>query len=143
MFHGNPVITVVGNLVSDPEVKFTQGGHALANFSVVTSDSKRGADGSYEDVNTSFWNCVAWRRTAENLAESDLHKGDKVILIGTIHQESWETKEGEKRSGYKVTADHIGPALDFRTVSVNRPTRSTEAKAGAWAATDGDAGAPF
>lgn len=143
MFHGNPVITIAGNLVSEPEVKFTSGGHALATFSVVTNDSKRGADGSYEDVDTSFWNCVAWRRTAENLAESGLQKGDKVILIGTIRQENWETKEGEKRHGYKVTADHIGPALDFRTVEIKRPTRSTTAKADAFAAADDASGAPF
>ena len=143
MFHGNPVITIIGNLVSDPDVRFTSGGHALASFSVVTNDSKRGADGTYEDVDTSFWNCVAWRRVAENLAESDLHKGDKVILVGTIRQENWETKEGEKRSGYKVTADHIGPALDYRTVAVRRPTQQgTKVEADAFAAAD-DGEAPF
>jgi len=129
MFHGNPVITVVGGLVSPPEVKFTANGHALAVFSLVTVDRRRTETGGYEDVDKTYWDCVAWRRTAENLADSDLQPGDKVIVVGQVKQEHWETKEGEKRSKYKVTADHVGVGLDFRSVTVKRTERTTASAA--------------
>lgn len=129
MFHGNPSITLVGGLVAPPEVKFTSGGHALATFSVVTVDRRRTETGGWEDVDKTYWNCAAWRRTAENLVDCDLQPGDKVIVVGQVRQEHWENAEGEKRSAYKVTADHVGVGLDYRSVSVKRAERTTTAEA--------------
>jgi single-strand DNA-binding protein len=142
VFIGNPVVTIVGGLVATPEVKFTPGGHALAAFTLVSTDRKRMESGAWEDVDKTYWNCVAWRRTAENLAESDLKPGDKVIAIGVVRQENWEDKEGNKRSTMKFTAEHVGVALDYNSVSVKRADRSATPSTGTpadpWAASDDD-----
>ena len=95
-------ITIIGNLVADPELKFTQNAKALATFTVVSSKSVKKPDGTWENTDTTFWDIKAWGKTAENVADA-LRKGVAVIVSGTAVQESWEDKNtGAKRS--KITS---------------------------------------
>lgn len=111
-------ITIAGNLIADPELKFTQSGKAVATFTVVSSKSSKKEDGTWENTDTTFWNIKAWGKTAENIADS-LRKGVSVIVSGTAVQESWEDKNtGEKRSKISVTAWNVGADLKRHNYSV-------------------------
>ena len=113
-------VTLIGNLVADPELKFTQQGKGLVKFTVVTADRYKNADGVWEDRNTTFWNCVAWDALAEHIADS-LAKGDKAIVYGKSYQKSWEDdKTGEKRSRTEVEAKEVGAAMTRATVRITR-----------------------
>jgi single-strand DNA-binding protein len=104
-------ITITGNLTNDPELRFTPGGDAVANFTV--ADTERVFDrqaNDWKDGNKNFWRCAAWKGTAENVAES-LVKGSAVVLVGKVITRNWETKEGEKRSSMEVRVEAIGPDL--------------------------------
>jgi single-strand DNA-binding protein len=115
-------VNLVGRLTSDPELRFSANGTAVAKFSVVTSRRTKDQSGEWVDVDTSFWDCVAFKQTAENIAES-LTKGTAVIVVGKAAQRTWETKEGEKRRSIEVTVDEIGPSLRFATAKVNKTQR--------------------
>lgn len=107
----NPVITIVGNLAQDPELKFTQSGKAVCKFTVVTSRSVKDDAGNWESKDTTFWNISAWDKLAENIAES-LEKGDEAIVVGVAYTAEWEDKNtGEKRSRIEVTANSVGLGL--------------------------------
>ena len=117
-------ITIVGNLVADPELKFTQNAKALATFTVVSSKSVKNADGTWENTDTTFWDIKAWGKTAENVAEA-LRKGVSVVVSGTAVQESWEDKNtGQKRSKITVTAWSVGADLKRHTYHVPVVERS-------------------
>jgi single-strand DNA-binding protein len=112
--------TIVGNLVEDPEVRFTQNGIAVTNLRVAVTQRIQ-QDGQWRDGDTSFFKINVWRGQAEHLAES-LAKGDRVMVTGRLRQRSWETPEGEKRSVTKIEADEVGASLKWATAKVERAT---------------------
>lgn len=121
-----PVITVVGNLTADPELRFTQSGTAVANFSVAnTPRTFDRASGGYKDGQTLFMRCVVWQDAAENVAES-LHKGMRVIAYGRLKQRNFETREGEKRSAVELEIDAVGPDLRWQVATVTKAGRGNE-----------------
>src|SRR6187431_2942351 len=121
---GETVITVVGNLTDDPELRFTSSGAAVANFTVASTPrffDKQTND--WKDGDALFLRCSIWRQAAENVAES-LTKGARVIVQGRLKQRSYETREGEKRTVVEVEVDEIGPSLRYATAKVNKASRS-------------------
>lgn len=121
---GETVITLVGNLTSDPELRFTPNGAAVANFTVAstprTFDRK---SGEFRDGETLFMRCSLWRDAAENVAES-LSRGTRVIVQGRLKSRSFETKEGERRTVMELDVDEIGPSLRFAKAQVSKVERS-------------------
>jgi len=115
--------TIVGNLVDDPELRFTHNGTAVANLRVAVTQRIQ-QDGEWRDGDTSFLKVNVWRGQAEHLAES-LGKGDRVMVTGRLRQRSWETPEGEKRSVAEIEADEVGASLKFATAKVERTTERT------------------
>src|SRR5207248_8335802 len=120
---GDTVITVVGNLTSDPELRFTPSGAAVANFTVAsTPRTLDRASGEWKDGEALFLRCNIWRQAAENVAES-LTRGARVVVQGRLKQRSFETKEGEKRTVVELEVDEIGPSLRYATAKVNKVSR--------------------
>ena len=120
---GETVITVVGNLTADPELRFTPSGAAVANFTVASTPRTFDKNSNeWKDGEALFLRCSVWRQAAENVAES-LHKGTAVIVQGRLKQRSYETKEGEKRTVYELDVDEVGPSLKFATAKVNKTSR--------------------
>ncbi len=117
-----PRIELEGNLVADPELRFTASGKAVANFRVATSERKKQGD-EWIDGDECFLDCSIWDKAAENLTES-LTVGAKVIVTGRLRQRSYETNSGEKRTVYEVKCDSVGPSLRNATAKVNRAERS-------------------
>lgn len=121
---GETVITVVGNLTNDPELRFTPSGAAVANFTVAsTPRTLDRTTNEWKDGEALFLRCSLWRQAAENVAES-LQKGMRVIVQGRLKQRSYDTKEGEKRTVIELEVDEIGPSLKYATAKVNRTQRS-------------------
>jgi single-strand DNA-binding protein len=121
---GDTVITVVGNLTDDPELRFTSSGAAVANFTVASTprffDKQTN---EWKDGDALFLRCSIWRQAAENVAES-LSKGARVIVQGRLKQRSYETREGERRTVYELDVDEVGPSLRYATAKVSKVTRS-------------------
>ena len=121
---GDTIMTVIGNLTADPELRFTASGAAVANFTVAsTPRTFDRASGEWKDGEALFLRCNIWRQAAENVAES-LTRGSRVIVNGRLKQRSFETKEGEKRTVIELEVDEIGPSLRYATAKVNRAQRS-------------------
>ena len=117
-------ITVIGNLVSDPELRFTPSGSPVANFTVASTPRTFDKNSNeWKDGESLFLRCSVWRETAENVAES-LTKGMRVILSGDLKQRSYETKEGEKRTVIELEVQEVGPSLKYANAKVNRTQRS-------------------
>ena len=112
--------SIVGNLVDDPELRFTSSGIAVANLRVAVTQRIQ-QDGEWRDGDTSFLKVNVWRGQAEHLADS-LAKGDRVMVTGRLRQRSWETPEGDKRSVTKIEADEVGASLKWATAKVERAT---------------------
>jgi single-strand DNA-binding protein len=112
--------TIVGNLVEDPEVRFTNTGIAVTNLRVAVTQRVQ-QDGQWRDGETSFFKVNVWRGQAEHLAES-LGKGHRVMVTGRLRQRSWETPDGDKRSVTEIEADEVGASLKFATAKVERAT---------------------
>jgi single-strand DNA-binding protein len=110
--------TIVGNLVDDPELRFTSSGIAVANMRVAVTQRIQ-QDGEWRDGDTSFLRVNVWRGQAEHLADS-LSKGDRVMVTGRLRQRTWETPEGEKRSVTEIEADEVGASLKFAIAKVER-----------------------
>jgi single-strand DNA-binding protein len=110
--------TIIGNLVEDPEVRFTQSGIAVTNLRVAVTQRVQ-QDGQWRDGDTSFFKVNVWRDQAEHLAES-LGKGDRVMVTGRRRQRSWETPEGDKRSVTELEADEVGASLKWAAAKVER-----------------------
>lgn len=126
---GETIITVVGNLTSDPELRYTQTGLAVANFTIAsTPRSFDKATNDYKDGDPLFLRASVWREFAEHVAGS-LHKGSRVIATGRLKQRSYETKEGEKRTSIELEVDEIGPSLRYATAQVTRAASSRDAGA--------------
>ena len=118
---GNTV-ELVGNLTRDPELRFTPNGAPVANFGLAVNRRWRNQQTNEWEEQTSFFDVVAWRDLAENVAES-LTRGTRVMVVGRLEQRPWETQEGEKRSRVEVIADEIGPSLRWATAQVVRSER--------------------
>ena len=115
-------ITIVGNLVEDPSLRFTPSGAAVANFTVAsTPRTFNKASNEWEDGNTLFLPCSIWRDAAEHCAES-LTKGTRVIVQGRLQQRSYDDREGNKRTVFEVDVDEVGPSLRYATAVVTRAT---------------------
>src|SRR5881398_2063605 len=121
---GETVITVVGNLVDDPELRFTPSGAAVAKFRVASTPRTFDRQtNEWKDGESLFLTCSVWRQAAENVAES-LQRGMRVIVQGRLKQRSYETREGEKRTVIELEVDEIGPSLRYATAKVQRMNRS-------------------
>lgn len=115
-------VHMTGNLTRDPELRFTASGVALATFGLAVNRRRKVGDDWEDEV--SFFDVVAWRDLAENVAES-LTKGTRVVVVGTLAQRSWETDTGDKRSRVEVVADEVGPSLRWASAQVARNERKT------------------
>jgi len=121
---GETVVTVIGNLTGDPELRFTPSGAAVANFTVASTPRTFDRQSNeFKDGDTLFMRCSIWREAAENVAES-LTKGTRVIASGRLVQRSYETREGEKRTVVELQVDEIGPSLRYASAKVTRAQRS-------------------
>src|SRR5205809_6988978 len=124
---GETVITVVGNLVDDPELRFTPSGAAVAKFRVASTPRTFDRQtNEWKDGEALFLRCSVWRQAAENVAES-LQRGTRVVVSGRLKQRSFETREGEKRTVIELDVDEIGPSLRYATAKVNRTQRGSSA----------------
>ena len=125
MAAGDTAITIAGNLVDDPELRFTPAGQPVARFRVASTPRFRdNATGEWKDGDSLFLTCNVWRQAAENVAES-LTRGMRVIVSGRLRQRSYETKEGEKRTVYEIEVDDVGPSLRNASAKVNKVARSS------------------
>ncbi len=125
---GETVITVVGNLTSDPELRYTQNGLAVANFTIASTPRNFDrASSEWKDGEALFLRASVWREFAEHVAGS-LTKGSRVIATGRLKQRSYETKEGEKRTTIELEIDEIGPSLRYATAQVSRAAGGSGAK---------------
>jgi single-strand DNA-binding protein len=115
-------VTLIGNLVDDPELRFTPSGVAMAKIRMAVNRRWRGNDGEWQE-DTSFFTGTVWREQAESAAES-LQKGARVIVTGRLEQRTWETDQGDKRSVVEIQIDEIGPSLRWATATVNKTARS-------------------
>src|SRR6187399_825 len=121
---GETIITVVGNLVDDPELRFTPSGAAVANFRIASTPRTFDKQtNEWKDGDALFLSCAIWRQAAENVAES-LQKGMRVVVQGRLKQRSYETREGEKRTVYELDVEEVGPSLKYATAKVTRTQRS-------------------
>ena len=124
MAAGDTQITIAGNLVDDPELRFTPSGQPVAKFRVASTPRFLDKNtNEWKDGDSLFLTCNVWRQAAENVAES-LTRGMRVIVSGRLRQRSYETKEGEKRTVYEVEVDDVGPSLRNASAKVNRVARS-------------------
>jgi single-strand DNA-binding protein len=122
---GETVITVVGNLTSDPELRFTPSGAAVASFTVASTPRTFDRQSNeWKDGEALFLRCSIWRQAAENVAES-LTRGMRVVVQGRLKQRSFETREGEKRTVIELDVDEVGPSLRYATAKVNRTQRGS------------------
>ena len=121
---GDTVITVIGNLTADPELRWTQSGAAVADFTVASTPRTYDRNaGEWRDGDTLFMRCSVWRETAENVAES-LRKGMRVIVQGRLTQRSYDTQQGERRTVVELQVDEVGPSLRRARAQVTRTTHS-------------------
>lgn len=141
---GETVITIVGNLTADPELRYTQSGIAVANFTIASTPRNYDqASNTWKDGEALFMRSNAWRELGEHVAGS-LTKGTRVIATGQLKQKTYETKEGEKRTSIELEIHEIGPSLRYATAAVTRAASSREGapdEPEGWAAPD-DADAP-
>lgn len=123
MAQGDVNITIVGNIVADPELRFTQTGAAVATFRVASTPRRYDSQtNQWVDGEAMFLSCNIWRQAAENVAET-LTKGMRVIVTGRLRQRSYETREGERRTVMELEVDEVGPSLRYATAQVNRNPR--------------------
>jgi single-strand DNA-binding protein len=124
MAAGDTQITIAGNLVDDPELRYTPTGQAVANFRVASTPRFLDkATNEWKDGDSLFLTCNVWRQAAENVAES-LQRGMRVIVTGRLKQRSYETREGEKRTVYEVEVDDVGPSMRNASAKVTKSNRS-------------------
>jgi single-strand DNA-binding protein len=120
---GETVITIIGNLTNDPELRFTPSGAAVANFTVASTPRTFDRQSNeWKDGETLFMRCSVWREAAENVAES-LTRGTRVIVSGRLRSRTYDTKEGEKRTVVELEVDEVGPSLRYATTKVSKTAR--------------------
>lgn len=122
---GETMVTVVGNLTADPELRFTPAGSAVANFTIASTPRQFDREsGTWRDGDAMFLRCSIWRQYAENVAES-LVRGTRVVVHGRLRQRSYDTKEGEKRTVVELEVDEVAPSLRYATAAVKKLSRAT------------------
>lgn len=122
---GDTYLTIIGNLIADPELRYTNSGAPVANFTVASTPRTFDRETrEWKDGETLFMRCSVWRDYAENVAES-LTKGARVIVYGRIVQRNWESQQGERRSSIEMQVEEVGPALRFATAKVDRASRGS------------------
>ena len=127
---GDTIITVIGNLTSDPELRWTPSGAAVANFTIASTPRTLDRQTQeWKDGEALFLRCSVWRQAAEHVAES-LTRGSRVMAQGRLKQRSYETKEGENRTVIELEVDEIGPSLRYATATVARAARSGDGPGG-------------
>jgi single-strand DNA-binding protein len=127
---GETIITVVGNLTADPELRFTPSGAAVASFTIASTPRTYDRNtNEWKDGEALFLRCSIWRQAAENVAES-LTRGMRVIASGRLKQRSYETREGEKRTVIELDVDEIGPSLKYAAAKVNKTQRGSSSGGG-------------
>jgi single-strand DNA-binding protein len=127
---GETVITVVGNLTADPELRFTPSGAAVASFTIASTPRTFDRNSNeWKDGEALFLRCSIWRQAAENVAES-LTRGMRVVAQGRLKQRSYETREGEKRTVVEMEVEEVGPSLKYATAKVNRTQRGSSSGGG-------------
>ncbi|MDP8957177.1 MAG: single-stranded DNA-binding protein [Actinomycetota bacterium] len=119
-------VMIVGNVTRDPELRYTPNGAALVKFGVAVSRRVRDESGQWKDADTSFFDVTAWRTLAENVAES-ITQGSRVVVVGRLRTNSWETPEGERRSKVEIEAEEVAPSLKWATAKVERQGRGAAA----------------
>ena len=140
MAAGDTQITIIGNLVGDPELRYTPTGQAVATFRVASTPRYMDrTTNEWKDGDSLFLSCNVWRQAAENVAES-LQRGMRVIVSGRLRQRSYETKEGEKRTVYEVEVDEVGPSLRNASAKVTRSSRSAGSGFGGQSGSGGQGG---
>jgi single-strand DNA-binding protein len=140
---GETVITVIGNLTNDPELRFTPNGAAVASFTVASTPRTFDRQSNeWKDGDTLFLRCTVWRQAAENVAES-LHKGTRVIVQGRLKQRSFETREGEKRTVVELEADEVGASLRSATAKVSKANRGAGGNGGSFGGGGGGGGGGY
>ena len=144
---GDTIITVVGNLTADPELRFTASGAAVANFTVASTPRTFDRQSNeWKDGDTLFMRCSIWREAAENVAES-LTKGTRVIVSGRLTQRSYENREGQRQTVVELQVDEVGPSLRYASAKVTRAQRGSGGgsygnQGGSGGGSRGDYGAP-
>lgn len=144
---GETIITLVGNLTADPELRFTPNGAAVANFTVAsTPRTFDRTTNEWRDGDAMFINCSVWRQAAENVAES-LTKGMRVIVQGRLKSRSYETREGDRRTVFEIDVEEVGPALRYASAKVTRNSgaagagySSGQPSGGGWSSQGGSGG---
>lgn len=138
---GETIITVVGNLVDDPELRFTPSGAAVANFRIASTPRTFDKQtNEWKDGESLFLSCSVWRQAAENVAES-LVKGMRVVIQGRLKSRQYETREGEKRTVFEIEVEEVGPSLKYATAKVTRTQRSGAGYGGGQGGQGGQGGA--
>lgn len=138
---GETIITVVGNLTADPELRFTTSGAAVANFTVASTPRTFDRQtNEWKDGEALFLRCNVWRQPAENVAES-LQRGMRVVVTGRLRQRSFETREGEKRTVIEMEVDEVGPSLRYATAKVNKTQRGGGSGGGGYGSAGSGGGA--
>jgi single-strand DNA-binding protein len=131
---GETVITLIGNLTADPELRFTPSGHAVATFTVASTPRTLDRQtNEWKDGEALFVRCEVWRQYAENVTES-LQKGMRVVVTGRLRNRSYETTSGEKKTSLELEIDEVGPALRYATAKVTRVASSGGQGGGNWQA---------
>ena len=140
---GETIITVVGNITADPELRFTPSGAAVASFTVASTPRTFDRQtNEWKDGEALFLRCSIWRQAAENVAES-LTRGMRVIVSGRLQQRSYETREGEKRTVIEMQVDEVGPSLRYATAKVNRTQRGSDSGGGFGSSGGGNSGGGY
>lgn len=118
-------VNFAGNVVDDPELRFTPKGAPVCRFTVAVNHRERSADGDWVDGESHFIRCTTWERLAENAAET-LGKGKRVMVSGGMRARTYETRQGEKRTVVEVTATDVGPSLMWQTAELHGNRRKTD-----------------
>jgi single-strand DNA-binding protein len=116
-------VQIIGNVTRDPELRFTSGGVAVCSFGIAWTPRRRNANGEWEDGETSFFNCSAWRDLGENIAAS-INKGNRVVVTGSVRARDWDDREGNKRTSIEIDVDECSPSLRWAQVQIDRTQRS-------------------
>jgi single-strand DNA-binding protein len=131
--------TILGNLTRDPELRFTPNGTAVVSFGLAVNRNIQNKTSGEWEAQVDFFNVTAWYKLAENCAES-LNKGDRVLVTGRLSQESWESKEGQKRSTVRIVASVVAPSLEFASCKVEKNPKAEEGVSGGKVSTEGVSG---